>query len=114
MRISEWSSDVCSSDLLAAKPKSVAAKPKRKVTKDAAAKIPVASADAAPKPKRIRAKKTDTEAVLPAEPAPATTPAAGRSAARRVGNKLVKRLYPGGLRIIKKKKPNIREITKTN
>lgn len=62
---------------LDAKPKSVAAKPKRKVTKDAAAKAPVASADAAPKPKRIRAKKTDTEAVPPAEPAPETTLAAG-------------------------------------
>lgn len=62
---------------LAAKPKSVAAKPKRKVTKDAAAKAPVASADAAPKPKRIRAKKTDTEAVPPAEPALETTLAAG-------------------------------------
>ncbi|MBA4090272.1 MAG: MucR family transcriptional regulator [Sphingobium sp.] len=61
---------------LAAKPKSVAAKPKRKVTKDAAAKAPVASADPAPKPKRIRAKKTDTEAVPPAEPTPETTPAA--------------------------------------
>jgi predicted transcriptional regulator len=61
---------------LDAKPKSVAAKPKRKVTEDAAAKAPVASADAGPKPKRIRAKKTDTEAVPPAEPAPESIPAA--------------------------------------
>ena len=66
-----------SSQAVADKPKPAAGKPKRKVTKNAAAKAPVASADATPKPKRIRARKTGTEAVPPSEPAPETTPAAG-------------------------------------
>ncbi|AJA07246.1 MucR family transcriptional regulator [Sphingobium sp. H39-3-25] len=61
---------------LDAKSKSVAVKPKRKVTKGVAAKASVARANAAPKPKRIRAKKTDAEAAPSAEPAPENTLAA--------------------------------------
>ena len=60
-----------------AKPKPAAGKPKRKASNGANVKAPVASADAAPKPKRIRAKKTDAEAAPSAEPAPETTLAAG-------------------------------------
>lgn len=60
-----------------AKPKAAAGKPKRTASKGATVKAPVAGADAAPKPKRIRAKEADGEAAPSAEPAPETTLAAG-------------------------------------
>ncbi|PZU66756.1 MucR family transcriptional regulator [Sphingobium sp.] len=56
-----------------AKPKAAAGKPKRPASKGATVKTPAAGADAAPKPTRIRAKKTDAEAAPSAESAPETT-----------------------------------------